>query len=238
MESMNFPFILSSFAFRTGCRVTGITLSEEQMKLAENRVRTAGLENKISFQLCDYRMHQHPNGKEANYDRIVACEMLEAVGHEYLGDFFFHVSRLMKTDGIAVVQVITTPDFRYDEYRQSSDFIKEQIFPGGCAPSFSAIVNAAANNSDLIVEHAENNCGLSYARTLELWRQRFEANIDKIRSLSSIFDEYFIRKWIYYFTYCESGFRTRTLGNFQIVFSRVGNGNLGLHPLITQSELY
>jgi cyclopropane-fatty-acyl-phospholipid synthase len=198
------------------------------MKLAMDRVCQAGLQDKIHFELCDYRMHQHSIDKEYKYDRIVACEMLEAVGHEYLGDFFFHVSRLLKNDGIAVVQVITTPDNRYEEYRRSSDFIKEQIFPGGCAPSFSAIVNAASNHSDLIVDHAENNCGLSYARTLELWRHRFETNVQKIMSLSSVFDQCFVRRWIYYFAYCESGFRTRTLGNFQIVFSRAGNENLGL----------
>jgi cyclopropane-fatty-acyl-phospholipid synthase len=222
--------IFSYFLFRTGCRVTGITLSEEQKKSAEDRVRASGLQDKINFELCDYRVHEHPSGKTHKYDRIVSCEMIEAVGHNYLGEYFFHLSRLLKNDGIAVIQVITIPDNRYEEYRCSSDFIKEQIFPGGCAPSFSAVVNAAANHSDLIVEHAENNCGVSYARTLELWRQRFEANADKIMSLSPAFDEYFIRKWIYYFAYCESGFRTRTLGDFQIVFSRSGNENLGFTP--------
>lgn len=154
--------------------------------------------------------------------------MLEAVGHQYLGDYFSRMSHLLKNDGILVIQVITMPDNRYDEYRRSSDFIKEQIFPGGCVPSFSVVVNAAVNYSDLIVEHAENNCGLSYARTLELWRQKFEANSEKIKLLSSDFDEHFIRKWIYYFAYCESGFRTRTLGDFQIVFSRSGNETVGL----------
>lgn len=215
--------------FRVGCRVTGITLSSKQKEFAEERVAAEGLTDRINFVLSDYRDHEHSLGKEHKYDRIVSCEMLEAVGQEYLAQYFFQLSLLLKQDGIVVMQVITTSDHRYDQYCLSSDFIKEQIFPCVCAPSLSAIVQAATHHSDLVIEYAENSCGLSYARTLELWRHRFEANKEKIMALDSSFDEKFIRKWIYYFTYCESGFRTRTLDNYHIVLSRVGNENSGFN---------
>ncbi|CAI5518464.1 unnamed protein product, partial [Closterium sp. Naga37s-1] len=127
----------------TGCRYTGITLSSQQLQLATERVKAAGLQDRINFMLCDYR-NLPGTGK---FDRILSCEMLEAVGHEYLGDFFHHCDRLLAMDGLLVVQVITTPESRYEEYRLSSDFIKEYIFPGCCVPSLSALTDAMAKNS-------------------------------------------------------------------------------------------
>lgn len=151
--------------------------------------------------------------------------MLEAVGHEYLPDFFKNTDRLLAPQGIMVVQVITTPDNRYDYYRKSADFIQEYIFPGGICPALSALTDAMKKSSSFQVEHVEN-IGPHYATTLSLWKQNFEQNIPKIKSLG--FDDQFIRKWRYYFEYCEAGFATRTLSDLQIVFSRANNPSLDL----------
>ncbi|OMO95382.1 Mycolic acid cyclopropane synthase [Corchorus olitorius] len=112
---------------RTGCRYTGITLSEEQLKFAEKRVKEAGLQDNIRFQLCDYR--QLPSNYK--YDRIISCEMIEAVGHEFMEEFFGRCESVLAEDGLLVLQFISIPEERYDEYRRSSDFIKEYIFPAG-----------------------------------------------------------------------------------------------------------
>ncbi|CAN6486172.1 unnamed protein product [Victoria cruziana] len=201
---------------QTGCRYTGITLSEEQLKYAQQRVKTACLEDRIKFLLCDYR--QLP--KLQKYDRIISCEMLEAVGHEYMEEFFACCDSVLAEDGIFVLQFISIPDQRYNEYRRSSDFIKEYIFPGGLLPSLSRVTSAMATASRLCIEHVEN-IGIHYYQTLFQWRRNFMRNKSKILELG--FDEKFIRTWDYYFVYCAAGFQSRTLGNYQIVFSRPGN---------------
>ncbi|KAA3485368.1 cyclopropane-fatty-acyl-phospholipid synthase family protein [Gossypium australe] len=198
---------------RTGCKYTGITLSEEQLKLAEKRVKEAGLQENIRFQLCDYR--QLPSTYK--YDRIISCEMIEAVGHEYMEDFFGCCESVLADDGLLVLQFISIPEQRYDEYRRSSDFIKEYIFPGGCLPSLARITTAMNAASRLCVEHVEN-IGLHYYQTLRYWRKNFmEKQRYAIPSTS------FIRTWEYYFDYCAAGFKSNTLGNYQVVFSRPGN---------------
>ncbi|GKE62778.1 cyclopropane-fatty-acyl-phospholipid synthase, partial [Tanacetum coccineum] len=128
---------------RTGCSYTGIMLSEEQLKYAENKVKEAGLQDQIRSLLCDYR--QVP--ETYKYDRIISCEMLEAVGHEYMEEFFGCCESILADDGLFVLQFISIPDQRYDEYRRSSDFIKEYIFPGGCLPSLSRVTSAMAASS-------------------------------------------------------------------------------------------
>ncbi|MCO5601575.1 hypothetical protein L7F22_055698 [Adiantum nelumboides] len=201
---------------QTGCKYTGITLSEEQLKFSQERVKEAGLEDKVTFLLCDYRTL--PGYKK--FDRIVSCEMLEAVGHEHYQEFFRRCDHLLAKDGIVVVQVITIPEERYDAYRSSSDFIKEYIFPGGCLPAFSTLTAAMTAASSLCVEHMEN-IGIHYYHTLLEWRQRFNANKSTILQLG--FSEKFLRMWEYYFNYCAAGFHSCTLGVAQIVFSRPGN---------------
>ncbi|VFR01541.1 unnamed protein product [Cuscuta campestris] len=201
---------------RTGCKYTGITLSEQQLKYAEAKVREAGLQGNIRFLLCDYR--QLPGSHK--YDRIISCEMLEAVGHEFMNDFFGHCESALAEDGILVLQFISIPDQRYDEYRQSSDFIKEYIFPGGCLPSLSRVTSAMAAASRLCVEHLED-IGIHYYKTLRCWRENF---LERQRDILDLgFDHKFIRTWEYYFDYCAAGFQTCTLGNYQVVFSRPGN---------------
>ncbi|XP_057733270.1 uncharacterized protein LOC130948526 isoform X4 [Arachis stenosperma] len=201
---------------RTGCKYTGITLSKEQLKLAKERVRDAGLQDHIKFLLCDYR--QLP--KTFKYDRIISCEMIEAVGHEYMEEFFGCCESVLADDGLLVLQFISIPDERYDEYRRSSDFIKEYIFPGGCLPCLSRITSAMAAASRLCVEHTEN-IGIHYHQTLRRWRRNFMKKQNEILDLK--FDEKFIRTWEYYFDYCSAGFKSRTLENYQMVFSRPGN---------------
>ncbi|XP_075653327.1 uncharacterized protein LOC142623758 [Castanea sativa] len=201
---------------QTGCKYTGITLSKEQLKLAEKKVKDAGLQDRITFLLCDYR--QLPD--TCKYDRIISCEMIEHVGHEYMDEFFGCCESLLAEDGLFVLQFSSMPDERYNQYRRSSDFIKEYIFPGACIPSLSRVTSAMANASRLSVEHVEN-IGIHYYQTLRYWRRNFMANQSKILALG--FDEKFIRTWEYYFDYCAAGFKSRTLGVYQVVFSRPSN---------------
>ncbi|CAN7117959.1 unnamed protein product [Brassica rapa subsp. narinosa] len=201
---------------RTGCKYTGITLSIEQLKYAEEKVKEAGLEDRIKFKLCDYRQLSDAH----KYDRIISCEMLEAVGHEFMETFFRHCEAALAEDGIFVLQFISIPEERYDEYRLSSDFIKEYIFPGGCLPSLARVTSAMASSSRLCIENVEN-IGIHYYQTLRLWRKTFLERQKQINDLG--FDDKFIRTWEYYFDYCAAGFKTLTLGNYQVVFSRPGN---------------
>ncbi len=196
---------------QTGCRITGITISEKQHELAEMRVRQAGLQDRINILLKDYR---HMTGL---YDKIVSIEMLEAVGHRYLGTFFKACDRLLKPAGRLVLQVITIPDQSYETYRRKTDWIQKYIFPGGHLPSLTALVSAMTRKTSLLVENLED-IGMNYARTLKDWREKFLSNIDKIAALG--FDEVFRRKWIYYLAICEAGFQERAIGDIQVVFRK------------------
>ncbi|XP_057547013.1 uncharacterized protein LOC130825684 [Amaranthus tricolor] len=201
---------------RTGCKYTGITLSQEQLKFAEERVNKAGLQDRIRFLLCDYRQLKDVH----KYDRIFSCEMLESVGHEYIEEYFRCCESFLAPNGLFVLQFISIADECYDEFRKSPGFIKEYIFFGGCLPSFSRVTSAMATASRLCVEHVEN-IGDHYYQTIRLWRKNFLENQSKIISLG--FDEKFIRTWEYYFDYCAAGFKMRTLGDYQVIFSRKGN---------------
>uniref|UniRef100_A0A1J3JUR4 Cyclopropane-fatty-acyl-phospholipid synthase n=2 Tax=Noccaea caerulescens TaxID=107243 RepID=A0A1J3JUR4_NOCCA len=201
---------------KTGCKYTGITLSTEQLKYAEDKVKEAGLEDRIKFELCDYR--QLSDAKK--YDRIISCEMLEHVGHEFMEKFFSHCEAALAENGIFVLQFISIPEERYNEYRQNSDFIKEYIFPGGCLPSLARVTSAMASSSRLCIENVEN-IGIHYYKTLRCWRKNFLERQKQIMDLG--FDDKFIRTWEYYFDYCAAGFKTLTLSNYQVVFSRPGN---------------
>lgn len=196
---------------QTGCRVTGITVSEEQYQLAQERVLKAGLQDKITILFKDYR---HVAGL---FDKIVSIEMLEAVGHKYLGTFFTACDKLLKPAGRLVIQVITIPDQNYENYRRNTDWIQKYIFPGGHLPSVTALSQVVTKNTSLLMEQLED-IGTNYARTLKDWRKSFTRNLDKINSLG--FDEIFQRKWIYYLAMCEAGFRERAIGDIQVVFRK------------------
>jgi len=207
-----------------GCRVTGITLSSQQKAYAEDLVKKEGLEHLIDYHLIDYRLFA-PGYK---YDRILSCEMLEAVGHEFYGDYFANAQRLMKEDGIFVLQVITLPDFGYDEYKDTVDFIKEYIFPGCTCPAVADLALAIKSRTELVIEDVDN-IGPHYARTLREWYDNMMTNKDEILALPG-FDERFIRIWQYYFKYCEAGFGNRVINDLQIVVSRPRNHNLDIVP--------
>jgi len=202
---------------QTGCRITGITVSREQYRMARERVQAAGLEDRIRIAFKDYRHIRGP------FDKIVSIEMLEAVGHAYFKTFFRALERLLKPTGIVVLQTITIPDQRYESYRRERDWIQKHIFPGGLLPSLTILTRTMTRHSGLMVDHAEN-IGDHYALTLAEWRRRFREAEDAVARLG--FDRRFRRKWIYYLSSCEAGFRERVLGDLQLVLTREGNSGL------------
>lgn len=210
-------------AKKYGCRVTGITLSVEQKALAEERVHQAGLQGLITFEVIDYRTFARQKRNLGRFDRVLSCEMIEAVGHEHLGEFFWAVEQVLAPNGILVMEAITTPEQRYETYLRSTDFINTVIFPGSCCPSLHALVDAAYKQSCLTLEHVDN-IGLHYAQTLAEWRRRFNANEDTVRQLG--FDDVFLRAWNYYLTYCEAGFFSQTENCLILVFARQGCASL------------
>ena len=201
-----------------GCRVTGLTISQEQYDFATRRIAEAGLEDRIDIVLCDYRDHQ------GCYDRVVSIEMIEAVGHEFLGGYFRKIESFLASDGAALLQAIAMPDQRYAQYLKGCDFIQRYIFPGSCVPSLGAMTDAVRKNTDLKVIDLED-IAPHYAKTLSLWRERFNARAADILALG--YPERFIRLWNYYFAYCEAGFAQRYLSDYQIVLSRpLWRGNI------------
>lgn len=197
-----------------GCRVTSTTISEEQYSAAVERVRQAGLEERIDILKQDYR---DLNG---NYDKLVSVEMLEAVGHEYFDSFFKKCCQLLKQDGLMLLQTITIADQYYGQARRSVDFIQRFIFPGGCLPSISILTGCIARMTDFRLMHLEDY-GDHYARTLREWRQRFFTNQKKVRELG--YPDSFIRLWEYYLCYCEGGFAEKSIGVAQLLLARPQN---------------
>lgn len=194
-----------------GCHVTTTTISRQQYELARERVRAEGLSSQIELLLTDYRDLQ------GNYDKLVSIEMIEAVGHEYLPEYFKRCAGLLKPDGQMLLQAITMPDDRYEDYLKNTDFIQQFIFPGSCVPSFNAILDASVVRTDLQVSHVEN-IGPHYADTLRYWLENVVKNEERILALGYSRD--FLRLWEYYLCYCEAGFRERYLGDLQILFSK------------------
>lgn len=207
-------------AEKYGCKVTGITLSIEQTELANERVKEKGVGHLVTFELVDYRVFAARGRK---FDRIVSCEMIEAVGHNHLNTFFSCVDKLLVTEGIFVMQAITMPDSRYPVYVKSADFLNTIIFPGGCCPSLSALLNAMAKESTLHLEHVVNT-NLHYAETLRQWRIRFNKAFPRVVELG--FDDSFMRLWNLYLAYCEAGFKSQVINLQILTFSRPGNPNM------------
>jgi cyclopropane-fatty-acyl-phospholipid synthase len=197
-----------------GCRVTTTTISREQHALAVARVAEAGLSDRITVLLEDYR------DLDGKFDKLVSIEMIEAIGHQYLETYLAKCASLLKDDGLALIQAITIEDHRYEQALSSVDFIKRHIFPGSFIPSVSAITGAAARASDLRLVNLED-IGPSYALTLHHWRQRFLARLDQVRAQG--YDERFIRMWEFYLCYCEGGFIERSIGDVHLLLARPGN---------------
>jgi cyclopropane-fatty-acyl-phospholipid synthase len=196
-----------------GCRVTTTTISAEQYEFACTRVKEQGLEDRITLLCEDYR------NLEGQYDKLVSIEMIEAVGHEFYQNYFQMCAGLLKDQGKMVIQAITVADQRYAAARDSVDFIKRYIFPGGCLPSMAVIADHIANDSDMQIVHLRD-ITVDYAETLAHWRQRFLANIDAVRDMG--FNEEFVRMWEFYLCYCEGGFRERIISTVQLAFAKPG----------------
>ncbi|MGQ7245232.1 class I SAM-dependent methyltransferase [Salinicola sp. V024] len=205
---------LAIHAARTrGCRVTTTTISEEQYTYTAARVREAGLEDRITLLRDDYR------NLEGRFDRLVSIEMVEAVGHQYLGTYLGCVDRLLTPDGLALLQCITIRDQRFEAAKREMDFIKRYIFPGGFLPSHTALLTGLSRHTQLNLLDLDE-IGLHYARTLREWRLRFEASLDQVRELG--YDERFIRMWRYYRCYCEGAFLERAIGTCHLLLAKPG----------------
>jgi cyclopropane-fatty-acyl-phospholipid synthase len=197
-----------------GCKVTSLTISEEQAKLARERIEAEGLTGRVEILLQDYR---HMEGQ---FDKIVSIEMLEAVGDAYLDIYFRQCNNLLKKNGILAIQVITCPDSRYESLRKGVDWIQKHIFPGSLLPSVGAINNAINRTGDLTLVDLKD-IGTHYAHTLKLWYDQFNANLTKAKRLG--FDDTFIRKWNYYLCYCEAAFDMRNINVMHLVYARPNN---------------
>jgi len=197
-----------------GCRVTSLTISEEQHKLAVERVEAEGLSDKVKILLQDYRL------MEGVFDKIVSVEMLEAVGHKFMDVYFTKCHQLLKKNGILALQVITSPDSRFESLKKGVDWIQKHIFPGSLLPSVGAINSSINRTGDLTMVDLKD-IGLDYAKTLKLWYDSFNANLSKVKTLG--FDDIFIRKWNYYLCYCEAAFAMRNINVMHLVYSRPNN---------------
>jgi cyclopropane-fatty-acyl-phospholipid synthase len=202
---------LAQRAAERGCRVKTITLSDEQFHYAKARFEQAGIADQVEIVLQDYRT------LEGQFDAVVSCEMIEAVGHEYLESYFQIVQQSLKPGAKAVIQGITIPDERYERYCRSCDWIQKYIFPGGHLPSPSAIEDNVSRAGDMTVLAMEP-FGKDYAETLHRWAVDFNANQAEVNQLG--FDAEFCRKWNYYFSYCEAGFAAGLIDVQHVVLQR------------------
>ncbi|KAJ5613721.1 cyclopropane-fatty-acyl-phospholipid synthase [Penicillium herquei] len=212
-----------------GCKVTTCTLSEMQYQLARKRVKTLGLEDKITLHLCDYRLLPMP---EKPYDKVVSVEMMEAMGDHELETMWATIDRVLKPNGgICSIQTTTMPESRYKNmFPKGEGFIRRYIFPGGHCSSITRLLEAvqkvnAQLDLDTVVQY-----GSHYARCLLEWNQKFQENYQDIISpllrekyqLSDDDLEIFYRKYVYYFEYAAAGFETKALSMSHVTFSRPG----------------
>jgi len=203
----------------TDAKWTGTTISQQQYNYAKEIIGQGDWQDRATLLQEDYRNLQ------GSYDRIVSIEMIEAVGHEYLPTYFSKISDLLQPDGAALIQAITMPDHRYEQYLKEVDYIRTRVFPGSCVPSISAMVSAAAKKSDLRPTGI-HDIGYHYARTLREWRMQFLAKEEEIQKLG--YDDAFRRAWIYYLCYCEAGFEEGYTGDIHLLLTKpnatVGKG--------------
>jgi len=200
-----------------GCRVTTVTISEEQFKFARERFVREGIADRVDIRLQDYRLI------EGRFDKIASIEMLEAVGDAYVDTYFAKCAEVLKPDGLLAFQVILCPDSRFDALRKGVDWIQKHIFPGSLLMSVARINQAINRTSDLTMLGFDD-MGPYYAKTLGLWHARFNQVLDPVRALG--FDDRFIRKWNYYLCYCEAAFALRNITVAQMVYTRPNNPGL------------
>ncbi len=189
----------AEFAAREyGVRVTGITISEEQLAYAKARMERAGLADRVDIRIQDYR------DVEGQFDKVASIEMFEAVGERHWATYFGKIADVLKPGGRAALQIITIKNDLFDSYRKRADFIQRYVFPGGMLASVERLKEETAK-AGLAWRKAEA-FGQSYAVTLAEWSRRFQAKWQDIRAMG--FDERFKQLWLFYLSYCEAGFRT------------------------------
>jgi cyclopropane-fatty-acyl-phospholipid synthase len=198
-------------ASRYGCRVTTTTISREQHDWAQEKIAAAGLADRITLLLDDYR------DLRGRYDKLVSIEMIEAVGARYLDTYTSKCAQLLEPHGAMLLQAITIQDQVYEEALDSVDFIQRFVFPGSFIPSVAAIVDSVRRSTDLKVFHLED-IGPHYATTLRRWRENFHAKLPDVRRLG--YPDAFVRLWDYYLCYCEGGFLERQLGDVQMLLTK------------------
>jgi cyclopropane-fatty-acyl-phospholipid synthase len=194
-----------------GCRVTTTTISQEQREGALRRIKDAGVEDRVTVLLEDYR------DLRGRYTKLVSLEMIEAVGWQYFDEFFRRCSQLLEPDGLFFLQAIVIDDRLYETEKAAKSFANTLIFPGGCLPSVEVIQRCTATQTDMSNIWLED-IGVHYARTLELWRERFIANSDLAAELG--YDEPFRRLWTLWLAMSEAGFRERRLRDVQVLFAK------------------
>jgi cyclopropane-fatty-acyl-phospholipid synthase len=194
-----------------GCRVTTTTISQEQREGALRRIQDAGVEDRVTVLLDDYR------DLRGRYSKLVSLEMIEAVGWQYFDHFFSRCSELLEPDGLFFLQAIVIDDRLYEIEKAARSFSNTLIFPGGCLPSLEVIERCIARETDMSMIWLEE-IGAHYARTLELWRERFIANTDLAAELG--YDERFRRLWTLWLAMSEAGFRERRLRDVQVLFAK------------------
>lgn len=194
-----------------GCRVTTTTISEEQHAWAAKWIEQEQLQDKITLLKEDYR---NLTGK---YDKLVSIEMIEAVGKEYMANYFSKCSELIHDHGSMLLQAIIIDDRRYQSYSKGVDFIQKYIFPGGFLPSQHSINDCLRRYTNMSIRDL-HDIGLDYAQTLLHWHDAFMENIENVKQHG--YDEQFIRMWQYYLNYCEGGFRERTISTVQLLLGK------------------
>jgi cyclopropane-fatty-acyl-phospholipid synthase len=200
-------------ARRRGCRVTTTTISREQHELASRRVREAGLGDRVTVLLEDYR------DLRGSFDRLVSVEMIEAVGWQYFDDFFRRCDELLSADGLMLLQAITIDDRMYEAEKGARSFANTHVFPGGCLPSQGLIADCLARATSMRQVWADDITA-HYPPTLAAWRQRFHATWERLRGAG--YDERFRRLWDFYLCSSEAGFRERRIADVQALFAKPG----------------
>ncbi|MBL8755838.1 MAG: class I SAM-dependent methyltransferase [Planctomycetes bacterium] len=195
-----------------GARVTTTTISQNQHAHAQRVLRDAGLGERVAVLQRDYRE------LDGEYDKLLSCEMIEAVGAAYLPTFLRVCADRLRPGGLLGLQAITIQHRHYPAALRAVDYIRRHVFPGSFIPSVEVIAAAAAKHTDLRLEYVED-FGQHYATTLQQWRERVQQAPEPFLQRGG---EALVRAWHYYFAYCEAGFRERHIGVAHLRFRRAG----------------
>jgi cyclopropane-fatty-acyl-phospholipid synthase len=202
---------LADAATTRGCHVTTTTISREQYHHAVSLVARAGVSDRVTVLMEDYR------DLSGSYVKLVSIEMIEAVGWRHYGPFFAKCSQLLASDGAMLLQAITIDDRAYEVEKAAKSFINTRIFPGGCLPSLEVIMRNVARRTDMQAVQLEDITG-HYVETLRCWRQRFLASAPELARLG--YDARFRRVWTLYLAYCEAGFAEHRICDLQLLLTK------------------